>query len=95
MRNNFSAFVLAFALVILSCAFGTAWSADENGITVIQPAGGTVSYTIESRPIGNLFQDCIFLSNTPNDGWSFVGYIVKDGSGNDITLTPVTNALTG
>ena len=31
MRNNFSAFIIAFALVILSGAFGTAWSAALSG----------------------------------------------------------------
>ena len=34
MRNNFSAFVLAFALVILSCTFGTAGATTTSTITV-------------------------------------------------------------
>ena len=31
MRNNFYAFILAFALVIFLGAFGTAWSATLSG----------------------------------------------------------------
>ena len=41
MRNNFSAFIIAFALVILSGAFGTAWSTTTSTITI----GGT-DYTL-------------------------------------------------
>ena len=37
MRSNFSVFVLAFALVLLSEAFGTAWATETSTITV----GGT------------------------------------------------------
>ena len=41
MRNNFSAFVIVFALVIFSGAFGTAYATTTSTITV----GGT-NYTL-------------------------------------------------
>ena len=46
-----------------------------------------MSYTIKDMYIGDQFQDCIYLSNTPNDGYRFVKYIVKTPSGNDITVS--------
>ncbi|MBQ6113757.1 MAG: hypothetical protein IJL11_00115, partial [Synergistaceae bacterium] len=41
MRNNFSAFILAFILVILSGAFGTAWATTTSTINV-----GDTDYTL-------------------------------------------------
>ncbi|MBQ9903419.1 MAG: InlB B-repeat-containing protein, partial [Synergistaceae bacterium] len=68
--------------------FGTSWA--EN-ITVIQPTGGTVSY--EDWNFNG--QDTVRLHNTPDDGYRFVRYIVKDTSGNYITLTSFTDLGTG
>ena len=97
MRSNFSAFVIAFVLVILSGAFGTAWATEEDGITLEQPTGGTVGYETKTGydSASSSFKDLVYLSNTPNDGWRFVRYIVKDGSGNEITLSNSTDLGTG
>ena len=81
-HNHFSHFLKLFALAVVLCllSFGTSWA--EN-ITVIQPTGGTVSYED-----WNFYgQDTVRLHNKPNDGYRFVRYIVKDTSGNDITLS--------
>ena len=77
--------------MILSGTFGTVWAADENGITLIQPTGGTVSYEIKNY----MGSDCVYLYNTPNDGWRLVRYIVTDESGNDIAISSSTDLATG
>jgi hypothetical protein len=46
--------------------------------------GGTVAASPATATMG----EEITLSNTPNEGWQFVSYSVKDANGNDV---PVTN----
>ena len=89
MRNNFSLLILV--LILAMSLVSSASAADENGITLIQPTGGTVSYEIKNF-MGN---DCVYLSNTPNEGWRLVKYIVTDGSGNEITISNSTDLVTG
>ena len=84
MRNNFSLLILV--LILAMSLVSSASAADENGITLIQPTGGTVSYEIKSEfdVASHSVQNFVYLSNTPNDGWSFVRYIVKDKNNNEV-----------
>ena len=95
MRNNFSLLILV--LILAMSLVSSASAADENGITLIQPTGGTVSYEIKSEvDLDSLSsQSFVYLSNTPNDGWRFVRYIVKDKNNNEINISERSDLGTG
>lgn len=60
----------------------------DYAITLPTVDGGTISVMKGTQPVTTAnMGDEITLGNTPNEGWQFVSYSVKDAAGNDIDVT--------